>query len=62
MERKGADDWDTRKLEKMAKEYMALRKEIWAPLALKTGEKWNVVEQKVLRPLPILAPCPQTVY
>ncbi|KAG6367829.1 hypothetical protein INS49_002024 [Diaporthe citri] len=48
MERKGADDWDTRKLEKMAKEYMALRKEIWAPLALKTGEKWNVVEQKCM--------------
>jgi hypothetical protein len=47
MERKGADDWDTRKLEKMAKEYMSLRKEIWAPLALRTGEKWNVVEQKV---------------
>lgn len=47
MERKGADDWDTRKMEKMAKEYMALRKEIWAPLALRTGEKWNVVEQKV---------------
>lgn len=48
MERKGADDWDTRKLEKMAKEYMSLRKEIWAPLALRTGEKWNVVEQKCM--------------
>lgn len=48
MERKGADDWDNRKLEIMAKEYMSLRKEIWAPLAQRTGEKWNVVEQKVL--------------
>lgn len=47
MERKGADDWDNRKLEIMAKEYMSLRKEIWAPLAQRTGEKWNVVEQKV---------------
>ncbi|KAI1254756.1 hypothetical protein MGN70_003771 [Eutypa lata] len=44
MERKGADDWDQRKLERMAKEYMSLRKEIWQPLAQRTGEKWNVVE------------------
>ena len=47
MERKGADDWDTRKMERMAREYMSLRKEIWAPLAQRTGEKWSVVEQKV---------------
>ncbi|RYP40022.1 hypothetical protein DL768_010674 [Monosporascus sp. mg162] len=44
MERKGADDWDQRKLERMAKEYMSIRKEIWQPLAARTGEKWNVVE------------------
>ncbi|KAH8881717.1 hypothetical protein GQ53DRAFT_773130 [Thozetella sp. PMI_491] len=48
MERKGADDWDTRKLERLSKEYMSMRKEIWAPLAAKTGEKWNVVEQKCM--------------
>jgi hypothetical protein len=47
MERRGADDWDTRKMEQIAKEYMAMRKEIWAPLALRTGQKWHVVEQKV---------------
>jgi hypothetical protein len=47
MERKGADDWDTRKLELMSKEYMSMRKEIWTPLAQRCGEKWNVVEQKV---------------
>lgn len=47
MERKGADDWDNRKLEELAKEYMAMRKEIWSGLASRTGEKWNVVEQKV---------------
>lgn len=47
MERKGADDWDNRKMEQIAKAYMSLRKEIWAPLAQRTGEKWNVVEQKV---------------
>jgi len=47
MERKGADDWDSRKMERLAKEYMSLRKEIWMPLAQRTGEKWNVVEQRV---------------
>jgi hypothetical protein len=47
MERKGADDWDARKLERIAKEYMTMRKEIWQPLASRVGEKWNVVEAKV---------------
>lgn len=47
MERKGADDWDNRKLQQLAKEYMSMRKEIWSGLAARTGEKWNVVEQKV---------------
>lgn len=47
MERKGANDWDTRKMEQMSKEYMSMRKEIWSPLAQRCGEKWNVVEQKV---------------
>lgn len=48
MERKGADDWDTRKLERLSKEYMSMRKEIWQPLAQRCGEKWNVVEQKCM--------------
>jgi hypothetical protein len=47
-ERRDADDWDNRKFQRMAKEYMAMRKEIWSGLAARTGEKWNVVEQKVL--------------
>lgn len=47
MERKGADDWDTRKFQQLAKEYMGMRKEIWSGLAARTGEKWNVVESKV---------------
>ncbi|KAJ0311550.1 hypothetical protein Brms1b_008221 [Colletotrichum noveboracense] len=47
MERKGADDWDNRKLERLAKEYMSMRKEIWSALAARTGEKWNFVESKV---------------
>lgn len=48
MERKGADDWDNRKLERLAKEYMSMRKEIWQPLAARTGEKWIVVEAKCM--------------
>ncbi|KAM4055893.1 MYB-like protein [Hirsutella rhossiliensis] len=48
MERKGADDWDNRKLQQLAKEYMSMRKEIWSGLAARTGEKWNVVEQKCM--------------
>lgn len=46
-ERRDADDWDQRKLQRLAKEYMSMRKEIWSGLAQRTGEKWNVVEQKV---------------
>ncbi|KAI5458260.1 hypothetical protein BGZ63DRAFT_362921 [Mariannaea sp. PMI_226] len=48
MERKGADDWDNQKLQRLAKVYMAMRKEIWSGLAARTGEKWNVVEQKCM--------------
>jgi hypothetical protein len=48
MEVKNVDDWDRMKIENMAKDYMAMRREIWEPLAARTGEKWNVVEQKVL--------------
>ncbi|KAK0382712.1 hypothetical protein NLU13_9808 [Sarocladium strictum] len=48
MEHKDADDWDNRKLEQLAREYMMMRKEIWGPLAARVGEKWNVVEQKCM--------------
>ncbi|KAF4436795.1 myb family transcription factor [Fusarium austroafricanum] len=48
LERKGADDWDSLKLQRLAKEYMAMRKEIWSGLAARTGEKWNVVEAKCM--------------
>jgi hypothetical protein len=48
MERRSADDWDGAKLEVLAKNYMGMRKEIWSGLAAQTGEKWNVVEHKVL--------------
>lgn len=50
MERRNQDDWDGRKLENLAKHYMAMRREIWSGLAAQTGEKWNVVEAKVCLP------------
>jgi hypothetical protein len=52
MERRSADDWDGLKLENLAKHYMGMRREIWSELAAQTGEKWNVVEQKVRLPIP----------
>ncbi|KAI0144437.1 hypothetical protein GGR57DRAFT_507490 [Xylariaceae sp. FL1272] len=48
MERKGADDFDTKKLERLAEEYMSMRKEIWQGLAARTGEKWSTVETKCM--------------
>lgn len=47
MERRSADDWDGFKLENLAKNYMAMRREIWSGVAAQMGEKWNYVEQKV---------------
>jgi len=47
MERRGQNDFDNRKLERLCKEYMSMRKEIWQPLAQRCGEKWNVVEMQV---------------
>jgi len=47
MERRSVGDWDGKKLETLAKNYMSMRREIWQHLAERTGEKWNVVEQKV---------------
>ncbi|CAG8973084.1 hypothetical protein HYALB_00009388 [Hymenoscyphus albidus] len=48
MEKRNVDEWDHLKLENVAKNYMAMRKEIWAGLAEATGEKWTVVEQKCM--------------
>ncbi|KAG5927345.1 hypothetical protein E4U53_002880, partial [Claviceps sorghi] len=48
VERKGAEEWDTRKLQLMARHYMRMRKEIWSALAARTGEKWNIVEEKCM--------------
>ena len=57
MERRGQNEFDNRKLERLCKEYMSMRKEIWQPLASRCGEKWNVVEIQV-RPPPPPSPHP----
>lgn len=58
MERRGQNEFDNRKLERLCKEYMSMRKEIWQPLASRCGEKWNVVEMQVCR-VPNSHPEPQ---
>lgn len=47
IERRHGDDWDTHKLELLATEYMACRKEMFEILAARLGERWAVVEAKV---------------
>ncbi|KAF7197110.1 hypothetical protein HII31_01535 [Pseudocercospora fuligena] len=48
IERRHVDDWDTHKLELLAQEYMACRKEMWEVLAARLGERWAIVEAKCM--------------
>ncbi|EGS22304.1 SANT SWI3, ADA2, N-coR and TFIIIB'' DNA-binding domain-containing protein [Thermochaetoides thermophila DSM 1495] len=48
MERRGQNDFDARRFERVCKEYMSMRKEIWQPLASRCGEKWQVVEHQLM--------------
>lgn len=47
IDRRQASDWDAERLERLAQEYMAARKEMWELLASRLGERWAVVEAKV---------------
>jgi len=47
MERRNHSDWDSRKLDALATEYMECRKDMWTILAARLGERWGVVEAKV---------------
>jgi len=47
MERRHIEDWDAQKLDLLAQEYLAVRKEMWEMLAARVGERWAVVEAKV---------------
>lgn len=53
LEKRDPDEWTQSRMHNLAKEYMSMRKEIWAPLAARTGEKWNVVEQRVSQAIPL---------
>ncbi|KAK3681570.1 hypothetical protein B0T22DRAFT_472479 [Podospora appendiculata] len=44
MERQGTNHLDARRLERVAKEYMNMRQEMWSGLAARMGEPWDVVE------------------
>ncbi|KAI5249102.1 hypothetical protein E4T42_05457 [Aureobasidium subglaciale] len=48
VERRTHEDWNTKRLDTLALEYMELRKEIWGPLAARIGERWSVVETKCM--------------
>ena len=54
IERRHVEDWDVQKLEILAQEYVAVRKEMWEVLASRVGERWAVVEAKVSE---TLEPC-----
>ena len=44
-------DWDSAKVEALARSYMELREEMWKILAIKLNEKWEIVEKKVINQL-----------
>ncbi|KAL1835409.1 hypothetical protein VTJ49DRAFT_6779 [Mycothermus thermophilus] len=44
VERRGIHDYGGRRLERVANEYMNMRREIWSGLADRLGMKWDVVE------------------
>ncbi|KAK5020177.1 hypothetical protein BJ546DRAFT_426900 [Cryomyces antarcticus] len=48
MEKRRAEDWDSVKLEKLAKGYIECRREMWDVLASRVGERWQIVEQKCM--------------
>lgn len=49
MERRNHDDWDSRRLDALAMQYMECRKEMWTILAARVGERWALIESKVCR-------------
>ncbi|KAL3425554.1 myb family transcription factor [Phlyctema vagabunda] len=40
--------WDGAKMQNLARQYMAKRRDIWKELAAESGEKWTVVEAKCM--------------
>jgi hypothetical protein len=48
MERMNAEQWDGVKLDVLAQAYMEVRRDMWSLLAARVGEKWQLVETKVI--------------
>lgn len=48
MSKRNAAQCSGEREERIAHSYITLRKETWSPIAAQTGEKWHVVEQKIL--------------
>ena len=48
MERRNAEDWDGVRLEALAQAYQEVRREMWTILGNRVGEKWSIVEAKVI--------------
>ncbi|GAB7358585.1 hypothetical protein MBLNU230_g2645t1 [Neophaeotheca triangularis] len=48
VERRHDEEWDSHKLELLAEEYLAIRRDMWEMLSSRIGERWAVVEAKVL--------------
>ena len=46
--RNNTENWEGVKMETLAKAYNDLREEMWKILADRVGEKWQIVEAKVL--------------
>ena len=47
-------EWDEARLEKLAIAYKRMRRQIWEPLALDLGEKWEHVEKAVSGRYPLI--------
>lgn len=57
MEKRNAESWDGLKIEDLARAYMGCRETMWRMVGEKVGEKWNIVEMKVLCTPPIVRHC-----
>lgn len=50
MEKRKSTDWNEVKSERLAIEYVAVREQLWAPLAARMNEPWALIEAKVSVP------------
>lgn len=54
MDKRKSQEWDSKKLDQLAAEYVAMREQIWMPLATRMGESWGLIEAKVSLRQPVL--------